>query len=103
MSDEDWPGKAPPRIVCAAMQSSTGVLVIGARHCDKLMQPRIAELRMLGLWKPEDDLNQGFIDQFGKYYNRVDAWKVAEAAGQIFRRCGGDTANGGTLYSENLY
>jgi hypothetical protein len=51
-------------------------------------------------WNEED---QGFIDQFGKYYTRTEAWKIAEAMGQIRYRCGGDTANGGTLYSENLY
>lgn len=45
----------------------------------------------------------GFIDQFGNFHTRTEAWKIAEAAGQIFRRCGGDTVNGGTLYSENLY
>ena len=31
------------------------------------------------------------------------AWKIAEPAGQIRRRIGGDTINGGTLFSENLY
>lgn len=46
---------------------------------------------------------QGFIDQYGVFMTRTEAWQVALAAGQIRYRCGGDTANGGTLYSENLY
>lgn len=46
---------------------------------------------------------QGFIDQWGVFMDRQEVWKVAEAAGQILHRCGGDTSNGGTLYSENLY
>ena len=46
---------------------------------------------------------QGFIDRFGKFHNREEAWKIAEPAGQIRRRVGGDTINGGTLFSENLY
>ena len=46
---------------------------------------------------------QGFIDRFSKFHNREEAWKIAEPAGQIRRRVGGDTINGGTLFSENLY
>ncbi|CAE6710389.1 hypothetical protein [Candidatus Nitrotoga fabula] len=46
---------------------------------------------------------QGFIDQHGVFMTRTEAWHVAQASGQILRRCGGDDANGGTLYSENLY
>ena len=46
---------------------------------------------------------QGFVDRFGKFHNREEAWKIAEPAGQIRRRVGGDTINGGTLFSENLY
>lgn len=46
---------------------------------------------------------QGFIDQHGAFMSRREAWEVAEAAGQIIRRVGGDEADGGTLYSENLY
>jgi hypothetical protein len=49
------------------------------------------------------DLEEGFIDQFGDFHARTEAWKIAEAAGQILHRCGGDDTDGGTLYSENLY
>ena len=43
------------------------------------------------------------VDQFGRFYNKREAWVIADMNGQIIRRCGGDTEDGGTLYSENLY
>lgn len=101
---DDWPGKAEPRIVCAAnlyVGKFGYILIVGPRHNDSTMRRHIAEL---GLVKSTcDTVTQGFIDQFGDFWNRQEAWKIAEKNGQIYRRCGGDTAEGGTLYSENLY
>jgi hypothetical protein len=51
--------------------------------------------------KGSEPHEQGFIDQYGKFYSRKAAWKIAEKEGQIIRRCGGD--EDGTLWSENLY
>lgn len=93
------------RIVCAAnRRRNTGELVLGARHFDVLMHHHISLIDQ----KYVDsavyvEFEQGFIDQRGSFLSRTKAWKVAEAANQIIRRVGGDTANGGTLYSENLY
>lgn len=89
------------RVVCAACRSSkTGVMVLGPRHMDNVMRIHV-------LLTPDHDFHdfddQGFIDQWGVYMDRQEAWKVAEAANQIVYRCGGDTSKGGTLYSENLY
>lgn len=87
-------------IVCAAnISSDEEVMLIGARHWDRLMHQQ-ADMH------PDKAFHihgQGFIDQYGKWYSRQDAWKIAEEAGQIRRRCGGDDSDGGTLYSENLY
>lgn len=44
--------------------------------------------------------DQGFIDQFGDWLCREDAWVVAVNQNQVRRRVGGDE---GHLYSENLY
>lgn len=102
----DWPGKAKPRIVCAALYSNFGGrerIVVGPRHMDQTMRNSIAEFVDISAKDWFNTCEQGFIDQFGQYYNRTDAWKIAEAANQIFARCGGDAADGGTLYSENLY
>ena len=87
------------RVVCSACRCiETGHLIIGPRHFDSIMRSQL--LREKDHLKYKD---QGFIDQWGIYMSRTEAWKVAEAAGQILYRCGGDEADGGTLYSENLY
>ncbi len=43
---------------------------------------------------------QGFIDQYGKWLTREEAWKVAKKAGQIKYSSG---YCDGTLFSEDLY
>ncbi len=97
------------RVVCAACRcSETKHIIIGPRHFDPVMKSQFFDNCMnLKLNTPnkigDTYTEQGFIDQYGVFMNRQEAWKVAEAAGQIIYRCGGDTANGGTLYSENLY
>lgn len=86
------------RVVCAANQFM-GHIVLGARHFDSSMHRAINDA--YGKYPPKhEDWHQGFIDQNGNYMSREEAWKVAEAAGQIIRRVGGD---GDKLYSENLY
>ena len=93
------------RVVCAAMQmlsrgNAPTLVLLGARHWDAVMQQSITAHNI----NPSDyHKEQGFIDQYGVFMTRTEAWQVALAAGQIRYRCGGDTANGGTLYSENLY
>jgi len=83
------------RIVCAAIKSIDGHIICGARHYDPLMRAAIKTSTVD--WKKAD---QGFVDQRGEYLTREEAWPIAEAAGQIIRRVGGD---GERLYSENLY
>lgn len=86
------------RVVCAANKDPyEHVIIVGARHWDALMHIQASVYPLCDFSK------QGFIDQHGVFMNRREAWKVAEAAGQIIRRVGGDDADGGTLYSENLY
>jgi hypothetical protein len=88
------------RVVCAACKMADGTLVLGARHWDGRM---IGISARLGKERSHDPNDQGFIDQRGVFMTRQEAWKVAQDAGQILYRCGGDTRDGGTLYSENLY
>ena len=45
------------------------------------------------------DVEQGFIDQFGNFYNRQEAWIIAEKHKQIKP----DYSIKGTLFSEDLY
>ncbi len=88
----------PRRVVCAAMRHSAGSVICSPRHWDKVAVDRVGGQG--GPWKGAE---QGFVDQRGVFMTREEAWKVAEAAGQIIRRVGGDTLNGGHLFSENLY
>lgn len=95
------------RIVCAANKYEVNgevIIILGARHFDQRMVQQINRLPpdiKDRLTKSTDC--QGFIDQHGKFLTRTEAWKIAEVNGQIRHRVGGDSANGGTLYSENLY
>ena len=90
------------RVVCAAnLCISSGAIILGARHWDKCMVNHHNLFEIAEVDTSFDD--QGFIDQHGVFMSRQEAWEVAEKAGQIVRRVGGDDADGGTLYSENLY
>jgi hypothetical protein len=98
-SESEWKPdytKTPRRVVCAANRHQHSRLVIcGARHWDKVMR---AQAAALGTGFKEWD--QGFIDQFGDWMTREEAWGVAVDQNQVRRRCGGD---GKRLFSENLY
>jgi len=86
------------RIVCAANMYAGNILILGARHFDDAMH---SMLRQLGIRKAAEV--QGFYTNRFRFVNRTEAWKIAVSAQQIIRRVGGDSTNGGTLYSENLY
>ena len=100
-------GETPVRFVVCAACRKDGVVVAGARHLDGVMR---GVMRMMGMgyagWE------QGFIDQFGVFMTREEAWEVADKAGQIRRPTGwekGDkprppgAGDKGSLFSENLY
>ncbi len=101
-----------PRIVSAAneviFRDQTGhiqkVIVAGARHCDQVMggitmalEARHGTLPGREAFVDED---QGFIDNFGNYWTRQEAWTIAEFHNQIVERMGWRI---GRLHSENLY
>lgn len=88
------------RVVCAAIRAADGTLLLGIRHYSKDMYNQMMLRIDSGKFRARSDDDQGFVDQFGVYLTRKEAWIVAEAAGQIVRRCGGD---GEELFSENLY
>ena len=85
------------RIVCAALLNKKGELIIGVRHYDMIMRAQIVIRGGKTEWIC---CEQGFVDNMGVFVNRVEARDIAVAAGQIYRRCGGDDK---ALYSENLY
>jgi hypothetical protein len=98
-------------IVCAAIRHrESGLVVCGARHGDC-----IASAIRYGLDVPIDrDIWEcGFTDRDGNFLTRGEAWKVADAAGQIRRPTGlekhyddqrePNVGDEGLLASENLY
>lgn len=48
------------------------------------------------------DKGQGFVTDTGRYVDRQEGWKIAEAAGQLLERAPTD-GRGGTLYSEDVW
>lgn len=83
------------RIVCAAMRSDSGQIICSPRHWDSIAH-RAAKASPINWHHAE----QGFVNTWGEFLTREEAWKVAVANNQILRRVGGDE---GRLYSENLY
>ena len=87
------------RIVCAALRDpETGIVILGPRHFDPTMQYQLQhaypELRTRAM-----KLEQGFIDQHGRFLDRVESLAIAKAEGQILQKTGCDSE----LFSEDLY
>lgn len=88
--------KSKPTIVCAASRNrDSNRIITGARHFDMVMRSQI---------QVSDTLNweQGFIDQFGKFYTHEEAMLVVKENGQPFNA----ERNGcpeNLLFSEGLY
>ena len=99
MTDRDAQQEPKRRVVCAALLFPDGTIVCGPRHFDETMR-RLIKRALLDIHADHGACEQGFVDQRGEYMSRQIAWTVAEEAGQIIRRVGGD---GHALYSENLY
>ncbi len=97
-----WIPTSRPIMIASANKLSDGTMLIGVRHWDTLMrdqyvakygkQPRnrsfLARLIRRLQGRPETPLGcdfegQGFIDQFGRWYSRVDAMKIASSNRQI--------------------
>jgi len=82
------------RRVSMAANIVDGHLIIGNRHFCPLMGNQID---LLGLDSHKHDIrfDQGFVDQWGIYMSRQEAWEVAKAQGQIK-----EVFEEGVLYSE---
>lgn len=102
-----------PFIVCAAIlfsRTSThgdcneleDLLIVGPRHYDGIMRAQVSK-HVYSSSNPHQKIkekDQGFIDQYGKFYNRVEALKIAKANNQIRFDLGYDSNE---LFSEMLY
>lgn len=84
-------------IVCAAIRYPNGVIVCGARHYDRVMHTVLEQLdKTSGEYKAKGE--QGFIDKYGTFHNRIDAKKIAAENGQVT-----DFICKDVMYSEDLY
>lgn len=82
-------------VVCAACKHpDSGRIIAGPRHWDAVMRGQLHPADSPHSWE------QGFVDQWGLFLTREEAWTVAVEKGQIRRQI--DTPEG-TLYSEHLY
>lgn len=91
-----------PVIVCASNRLGD-IMVCSARHWDMRMRQQVSAINdLLACPLVHAHFEQGFIDQWGKFYNRQDAMKVVLESGQPFdaKR---NSGNGENLYSEGLY
>ena len=70
-----------PYIVCAANRMPDGKLLVGVRHWDKLMHDQY-DARYGDVHAKHSEVEQGFIDQWGKFYTREQALIAVESTGQ---------------------
>lgn len=89
----------PNRILIAANLYECGTTVLGVRHNGVEMHKQIAFLISVGK-KPKGKAIQGFMDIFGQFKTREEAWIIASQAGQILP---GRDKTPGILYSETIY
>lgn len=92
------------RVVAAAIRAADGSVLIGIRHYSRDMHAQIQHRKDGQKFVRRHDPDQGFVDQFGVYMTREEAYRVALAAGQIIRPdlCG-RALDGPKLYSEGIY
>ena len=92
------------RVVCAAIRAADGSLLLGIRHYSRDMHEQIEQRKDGHKFTHRNDEDQGFVDQYGVYMTREEAYRVASEAGQVVypSLCGG-ALDGPKLYSEGLY
>jgi hypothetical protein len=92
------------RVVCAAIRAADGDVLLGIRHYSRDMHRQIEARHDGEKFAHRHDPDQGFVDQFGVYMTREEAYPVAKASGQLWRPEGcGEGLDGPKLYSEGLY
>lgn len=93
------------RIVCAAyrfFKSGLEYIAIGPRHGDHVMRLHMELIcNVLGEKPGVMDVDQGFIDQWGNFIDREEAFLIALKQNQILEKSG--NTNSLELFSEDLY
>jgi hypothetical protein len=92
------------RVVCAAIRAADGELLLGIRHYSRDMYHQLEHRIGARTFYNRHDPDQGFVDQYGQYMTREEAYAVALAAGQLrYPEACGQGLDGPKLYSEGLY
>jgi hypothetical protein len=92
-------------VVCAAVRYGQ-VIIAGARHFDMVMHSQLDRMNEDRLIQSDalGEYEEGFIDQFGVFMDRSEAYKIALAGGQLNKRRLKSGNQGSTeLFSEDLY
>lgn len=97
---KSYPDKYPERrvVVCAACRHGD-LILMSPRHWDIPMHALAAHIK--GGDKIPLKMEQGFVDNWGNFLTREEAYVVAEARGQIKYPEHGNGS--GKLFSEMLY
>jgi hypothetical protein len=99
---KEWepPAHIMPWIVCAACRSrwDKTIVALGPRHWDPTMRGIAQRMGINDMI----DWEQGFVDQWGNFHNRIDAMDIVKQNKQPFNleRNGGQDIE---LFSEGLY
>lgn len=99
MDRNEYCDTRPDRSVVCAANRYGDLVFTGVRHFCPVMLFNMQHYNIPALRKEHGEV-QGFIDQFGVFMDRVEAAKVAAAAGQLDRY--GDVKPE-VLFSEDLY
>lgn len=102
--EDEWRAevqKERARILIAAVRAADGEVILGIRHYGP-------EIRRQMKARPDGDkfcghepgVDQGFVDQFGHFYTRTEAYDLAVRKGQISPK---SVHTGAELFSEDLY
>ena len=96
----------PAQVVVCAACKYLSITLCGARHWDKVMRKQLEVINVRGKdgnfkHLKGTDFEEGFIDQFGDFLTRKEAWDLTGETRQIINieRNGSDIE----LYSEGLY
>lgn len=88
------------RVVCAAIRAEDGDILLGIRHYSADMHAQLNQRADREKFFRRGGDDQGFVDQYGGYMTRREAYDVAMKAGQIFDHGACDI---GRLHSEAIY
>lgn len=89
------------RVVCAAVRASNGDVIVGVRHYSEDMHRQIHWRKDGERFKNRQGDDQGFVNTWGEYLTREQAYLVAIHNNQILRNT--PFTNEGKLDSEALY